>query len=479
MSHRPVRETAEITIEVTDAPSSSSPFWPLCLLVPAGTSAKPLADSSKARRKLPEPERTRSRWTRRRRRRSTHALKYLANKQDADGSWGNTAITGFVLLAFMSNGHMSPTRATTARSSPPACGTCSPSAREDGYLVGTRGGNMYCHGMATLALTQVFGMTGDEEVKKVTKKAIDLIIKTQNNEGGWRYDPSPTGADISVTIMQVMALRGAKDSGLHVPDKTMSDSIKYINKCYDTRSGGYKYQPYSSGPGYARTAAGVCVLQLCGEYEADDIKKAVEYMRVRPPRGGSSPLLVRPLLRGPRPQSDRRRNVGEVLQADARHACRFRQPARAGEWYDSRREAAYGPAYQTAIAVLILSVPPLPADLPEVRALSEYVTFDLHDPLLRVAEWVVMVVCRVRDVRGDGLELWSISVDEVVGFVTGGICVWLAVRQHVWTWPIGLANNAVYFVLFFWHARLYADAGLQLVYFALGVFGWWSWLTAE
>ncbi len=28
-----------------------------------------------------------------------------------------------------------------------------------------------------------------------------------------------------------------------------------------------------------------------------------------------------------------------------------------GEWYDSRREAAYGPAYQTAIAVLILSVP--------------------------------------------------------------------------------------------------------------------------
>ena len=95
---------------------------------------------------------------------------------------------------------------------------------------------MYCHGMATLALTQVYGMTGDEEVKKVTKKAIDLIVKTQNHEGGWRYDPSPTGADISVTIMQVMALRGAKDSGLHVPDKTMADSIKYINKCRDSRS---------------------------------------------------------------------------------------------------------------------------------------------------------------------------------------------------------------------------------------------------
>ena len=50
----------------------------------------------------------------------------------------------------------------------------------------------------TLALTQVFGMTGDDEVKKVLKKAVDLIVKTQNYEGGWRYEPLPTGADISV-----------------------------------------------------------------------------------------------------------------------------------------------------------------------------------------------------------------------------------------------------------------------------------------
>src|SRR5688572_14054378 len=137
---------------------------------------------------------------------------------------------------------------------------------------------MYCHGMAALALTQAYGMTGDEDVKKITKRSIELIIKTQNNEGGWRYDPSPTGADISVTIMQVMALRGAKDSGLHVPDKVMTKALEYVNRCRDPRSGGYKYQPYSPGPGYARTAAGVCVLQLCGEYDAAEIKAAVDYM---------------------------------------------------------------------------------------------------------------------------------------------------------------------------------------------------------
>src|SRR5262245_8755598 len=205
------------------------------------------------------------------------ALRYLADKQENDGAWGNTAITGFTLLAFMANGHM-PNQGEHGKVVAKGIRYLCSVAREDGYLVGARGGNMYCHGMAALALTQAYGMTGDEDVKKITKRAIELIIKTQNPEGGWRYDPSPTGADISVTIMQVMALRGAKDAGIHVPDKTMDDAIKYVNRCYDRRTGGYRYQPYSAGAGYARTAAGVCVLQLCGRYDADEIKQAVEYM---------------------------------------------------------------------------------------------------------------------------------------------------------------------------------------------------------
>lgn len=70
---------------------------------------------------------------------------------------------------------------------------------------------------------------------------------------------------------------------------------------------------------------------------------------------------------------------------------------------------------------------------------------------------------------------WPIGIAEAWGFVTGGICVWLVVREHMWNWPVGLANNVFFFALFF-HGRLFADMGLQVVYFGLGVYGWLNWL---
>lgn len=67
------------------------------------------------------------------------------------------------------------------------------------------------------------------------------------------------------------------------------------------------------------------------------------------------------------------------------------------------------------------------------------------------------------------------SWTEVLGTVTGLWCVWLIVREHVWTWPVGLLNNAFYLVLF-WTSGLYADAGLQVVYAVIALYGWWQWL---
>jgi nicotinamide mononucleotide transporter len=65
---------------------------------------------------------------------------------------------------------------------------------------------------------------------------------------------------------------------------------------------------------------------------------------------------------------------------------------------------------------------------------------------------------------------------ELFGFVTGIACVALAVAQRIETFPVGIANN-VFFVVLFTDARLYADAALQVVYIALGAMGWWVWAT--
>lgn len=68
-----------------------------------------------------------------------------------------------------------------------------------------------------------------------------------------------------------------------------------------------------------------------------------------------------------------------------------------------------------------------------------------------------------------------VSVSELAGFVTGAWCVWLTVKAHIWNFPVGLANDAFFLVLFL-AAGLYADSALQIVYIVLGFVGWWQWL---
>jgi len=74
-------------------------------------------------------------------------------------------------------------------------------------------------------------------------------------------------------------------------------------------------------------------------------------------------------------------------------------------------------------------------------------------------------------------SVWGASITwaELLGDVSGGLCVWLVARQHIANWPLGLVNN-VFWWLLFWHAKLYADSVLQIVFFALGVYGWWNWV---
>ena len=64
---------------------------------------------------------------------------------------------------------------------------------------------------------------------------------------------------------------------------------------------------------------------------------------------------------------------------------------------------------------------------------------------------------------------------ELFGFVTGAACVWLIAKQNIWNWPLGIANNLLFMVLFT-RSGLYADVGLQIFYVAIGIYGWMHWL---
>lgn len=64
---------------------------------------------------------------------------------------------------------------------------------------------------------------------------------------------------------------------------------------------------------------------------------------------------------------------------------------------------------------------------------------------------------------------------EATGLVTGLVCVWLLIRQNVWTWPLGIVYVLVSIVLFL-DARLYADLLLHVGFLGLNVYGWYYWL---
>lgn len=63
---------------------------------------------------------------------------------------------------------------------------------------------------------------------------------------------------------------------------------------------------------------------------------------------------------------------------------------------------------------------------------------------------------------------------EAIGASLGIINVVLTARQNIWCWPFGIAMVLVY-AWIFWHSKLYADAGLQVVYVFLQIYAWQHW----
>ena len=222
------------------------------------------------------------------------ALAYLAARQSADGSIGsgttyrrNVAVTSLAGMAFLSAGH-TPGRGVYGEKVDKSIDYVLTCAKPSGYIVredSAGHGPMYGHGFATLFLAEVYGMSPRKDVRETLKGAVQLIVNSQNREGGWRYDPDGKEADVSVTVCQMMALRAARNCGIAVPKTTVDQCVEYVKKCQNV-DGGFRYQlmmrPQSDFP---RSAAGVVTLYSAGMTEGAEIERGLSYLQRFPPRG--------------------------------------------------------------------------------------------------------------------------------------------------------------------------------------------------
>ena len=252
-------------------------------------------------------------------------LRYLAQQQKNNGSIGsgqysgNAAVTAIAGMAFLASGS-TPTEGPYSDNITAAMEYLLKNASPSGYLAiesATGHGPMYDHGFATLFIAEVHGMTDNGEVREKLKKAIDLIVRSQNSEGGWRYHPDNTieHADLSVTICQIMALRAARNSGIAVPKKTIDKCVEYVRKSQNA-DGGFRYMLTPGGTEFPRSAAGVVALYSAGVYEGAEIKNGIAYIhRYLPgrPLRKKQPFLLRTLLRGASDVSSGQRRLAKMV----------------------------------------------------------------------------------------------------------------------------------------------------------------------
>ena len=221
-----------------------------------------------------------------------NGLEWLAQQQAADGSFGsgsyqaNLAVTSLAGLAFMASGS-SPGRGPYGQAIDKALKFVMDNTTASGFITVPNSmthGPMYSHGFATLFLAEAYGQARRPELREKLQKAVRLIIDTQNHEGGWRYQPAPRDADISVTVCQINALRAARNAGIFVPKETVENCIKY---CKDSQNpdGGFRYMLQGGGSAFPRSAAGIVAMYSAAVYDQAEIDRGFDYLNKYLPSG--------------------------------------------------------------------------------------------------------------------------------------------------------------------------------------------------
>lgn len=289
-------------------------------------------------------------------------LVYLQSRQNEDGSFGrggygrNVAIVGLAGMAFLSHGS-TPGRGEFGRNVDRCLRYVLAAVQENGLIATANDegrGRMYGHGFATLFLAEAYGMSPDGQVRDKLRRAVRLIVESQNALGAWRYEPDSQDADISVTICQVMALRAARNAGLFVPNETIDRCIDYVKRSQNA-DGGFMYMQTQPGVSmFPRSAAGVVALHSAGIYEGDEVENGLAYLMQHVPRPeardqdghffyGQYYAVQAMWQTGGERWNQWYAAVQETLLARQRND---------GSWFD-----AIGSEYATAMACLVLQTP--------------------------------------------------------------------------------------------------------------------------
>ena len=291
------------------------------------------------------------------------ALAFLKTQQDSDGAWRahnqkNPAVTALAVMAYLSAGHVpgeGPYADTVERGVRWVLGQ----QKANGLIATVGGHEMYHHGICTLMLAEVSGMTQGQlarDVKTKLEKAVAIILKAQRTaghfSGGWRYQVGSRDADMSVTGWQLLALRAAKNLGCDVPAARIELAVGYVKRSRDPRSGGFAYTP---GGGYTIpcTGTGILALEICGKdhHHSDEATQAGSFLLKHAPAWNSNHFFYAvyycsqaTFQLGKNYWNYYRPRLHKVL-------LDHQQPG--GAWIGND---GYGPAYGTAMSVLALTV---------------------------------------------------------------------------------------------------------------------------
>ncbi len=285
---------------------------------------------------------------------------------------GNVAIASLAGLAFMAGGNL-PGRGKHGAVVSDALRFVldqenrGPGRTIPGYLnnpAATPHGPMYGHGFGTLFLGEVYGMVHErklrDELRDKLKLALQLIVKSQNGQGGWRYHPYSRDADLSVTVCQIMALRSGRNAGFAVPKETVSKCIDYVKRCQDRTTGGFRYMAEGvAGPrdAFARTGAGLAALFSASVYSGPEIDDGLKYL-IRCKPTGAGHFFARPDMQyyyGHYYAAQAMWTAGKHWWTEWFPAIREELLSRQGG--DGSWDDAIDPHYATAMACIILQIP--------------------------------------------------------------------------------------------------------------------------